>query len=354
LSKKKRKKHHDLDTGTQSGIFQRTIINSLLFLSLTLIITSLAILIYSILEDKTKKTLHAPAPVAPPAVTSDALIQKMGEIVTAEVKPEPLPSESDDYERALELIKPKEEALPKKEPVEKMPPKPVIRPVTAPKPKPAVIAPRPQLAIVIDDVSTHSQVQSLLATNIPLSLSIFPPTSSFPSTPKIARGLDFYMIHLPLEALNFNRPQEKTLMVTSSSVEIEGRVKEIRRLFPSAHIVNNHTGSKFTADAPSMTLLLSSLKKHGFVFVDSKTTAKSKAKQAGEAVVMNVVARDIFLDNVADVAYIQGQLKKAVEMAKKSGRAVAIGHPRESTIEALNKSHHLLKEVQIVYMKELL
>ncbi len=366
MHKKRRKKHHDSGYHYHDGgPIRRHLINTLLFLSLTLILTSSAILIYSFFEDKRKPLVTAPPKAEKPVSKADALIKKMGEIVSAEPYPPAMPSESEDYEHALELIKP----LPPKPAVEPKPlPAPPEKPAVAEKPvpkppvvvekkpplKPAVLPKKPKLAIIIDDVSSYAQVKSLKSTGIPLSLSIFPPTSTFPSTPKIARGLDFYMIHLPLEALNFASPQEKTLTVESTPVQVEGRVKEIRRLFPNAMLVNNHTGSKFTADTRSMKVLLYLLKKHGFTFVDSKTTAKTKAKLAGEAVGMPVVARDIFLDNVADVAYIHKQLKKAVALAKKRGRAIAIGHPRSTTIEALKKAASILRDVEVVYVKEMI
>lgn len=364
----------------ETGPVRRHLINTLLFLSLTLILTSSAILIYTFVEDTSKRPKIAASEPAKKVSRSEELIKKMGAIVSAEPYPEGIPSEIEDYEHALKLIKPKP-AIPEAEPAKKLPPRLLEKPVVAEKPavtekpviveKPApkekpvvaekpplepVIVPRakPKLAIIIDDVSSYSQVKSLRATGIPLSLSIFPPTRDFPSTPKIARGLDFYLIHLPLEAMNFASPQEKTLTVKSSSIEIEGRIKEIRRLFPGAFIVNNHTGSKFTADSRSMTLLLHSLKKHNFFFVDSKTTAKSKAKQVGRQVGMPVLARDIFLDNIADVGYIHKQLKRAVAVAKKNGQAIAIGHPRSTTVEALKRAATILKEVEVVYVKELI
>lgn len=369
MNRKRRKKHHDSGYHYESGPYRHYVVNILLFLSLTLILTSSAILIYSFFEDKTKRPMPmAAAKPEKPESRADALIKKMGDIVTAEPYPEVKPSESDDYEHALELIKPAEKkpepAAPKKLPPT-LPEKPVVaekpapaeEPVIAEKPplKPVAVPTRkPKLAIIIDDVSSHSQVKNLRSVGIPLSLSIFPPTSDFPSTPKIARGLDFYMIHLPLEALRFNRPQEKTLTVTSSPIEIEGRIKEIRRLFPGAALINNHTGSKFTADDRSMKLLLHTLKKYDFTFIDSRTTAKSKAKEAGKWVGMPVLSRDIFLDNIADVGYIHKQLKKAVALAKKRGQAIAIGHPRSTTLEALRKSAAILKDVEVVYVKELI
>lgn len=361
MSKKKRRKHHDTGHLHDSGHFRPYLINTLLFLSLTLIISSAAILLMSIFEDK--RTLKAPIAreLKKKPDSAQALIKKMGEIVSAEPKVELLPSESEDYEHALKLIKPAPLPPVEPKPVEekKLPPLKPAEPVVIEKPKakppkPAGMVQKPKLAIIIDDVSSYGQVRGLKATGLPLTLSIFPPTSSFPSTPKIARGLGFYMIHLPLEAMNYNHPQEKTLMLKSTPLEIEGRIKEIRRLFPAATMVNNHTGSKFTADTRSMKLLMHTLKKYNFTFVDSRTIGTSKAKQTGEEVGMKVLCRDIFLDNIADVGYIHKQLKRAVELAKKRGYAIAIGHPRESTIEAIKSAGPIVKDVELVYVKELI
>jgi len=65
------------------------------------------------------------------------------------------------------------------------------------------------------------------------------------------------------------------------------------------------------------------------------------------------LARDIFLDNIADIGYIKNQLKKAVKLAKKHGYAIAIGHPHSTTFKALATSGTILKDVDIVYIDEL-
>ena len=69
---------------------------------------------------------------------------------------------------------------------------------------------------------------------------------------------------------------------------------------------------------------------------------------------MPVLSRDIFLDNIADVGYIHKQLQKAVALAKKKGQAIAIGHPRSTTVEALKQAGSILKDVEVVYVKELI
>ena len=43
----------------------------------------------------------------------------------------------------------------------------------------------------------------------------------------------------------------------------------------------------------------------------------------------------MFLDNKADVAYTEGQLREAAAIAKRTGSAIAIGHPRPTTLEAV-------------------
>lgn len=343
--KKSKKAGRKKNTNHDSLDFGKYIVSFLLLVSFSLIVISVVIFIKIYIDEKDSRK-----PIAVQAEKKiDTLMEKMDEIVKQAPKKDDIPLESDDYEYAQKTIEPQkekpqeliEEKKPKETPEEK--PKPVYKPEK-----------KPKLAIIIDDVSSYGEVDKLKKTKLSLSLSLFPPTDNFPSTPKIARELDFFMIHLPLEALNFNSPQDRTLTINSSEVEIMGRIKQIRRLFPSAAIINNHTGSKFTADKEAMIKLMRALKEYDFEFVDSKTIGNSKAVEAGNFVNKKILTRDVFLDNVQDVSYIKEQLGKAVKIAKKNGYAIAIGHPRQKTIEALMDSSGILKDVEVVYVKELL
>jgi len=77
--------------------------------------------------------------------------------------------------------------------------------------------------------------------------------------------------------------QYGTLKITDSKEKMEARVKEIRKLFPTARYVNNHTGSAFTDDYKAMEILYSILRKEGFIFVDSRTTASTKVRKIAHA-----------------------------------------------------------------------
>ncbi len=213
---------------------------------------------------------------------------------------------------------------------------------------------KPRLAIVIDDVSTKAQMRRIQGTGLKLTPSIFPPSELSMMSHKLASSLEHYMVHLPMESGNkqFNT-HHKTLMVHSSMGTIENRVKEIRRLFPKAKYINNHTGSIFTADYSAMYKLYKALSKQGFVFMDSRTTSSSKVGKITSEFGHTYIARDIFIDNEHTIPYIHEQLKKAVKFAKKRGYAVAIGHPHKVTMDALALSKDILNDVELVYIDEI-
>ncbi len=211
---------------------------------------------------------------------------------------------------------------------------------------------KPKLIIIIDDVAYGYQVKALKNLGLKLNLSFFPSSSRHRDTPKYAKALRHYMIHLPLEANHYFNEEEVTLKVHSSSKEMEKFIAKIRKDFPRAKFINNHTGSKFTASYPAMKRLVGVLKRYGFVFVDSRTTPHSQVARVMREFGYPYIARNIFLDNEANVSYIQNQLKKAIRIAQKKGMAIAIGHPRKATIKALAKSKAILKEVQLIYIDE--
>ena len=213
---------------------------------------------------------------------------------------------------------------------------------------------KPKLAIIIDDVSTKHQLNSIQATGIKMTPSIFPPSERSMTSHTLARGLEYYMIHLPMESgsAQFNK-QYKTLITTFSKEQIEARAKELRTLFPTARYINNHTGSVFTDDYDAMQTLYTALRKEGFVFIDSRTIGTTKVPKITDEFGDAYVARSVFIDNEHNVPYIHRQLQKAVKMAKKKGYAIAIGHPHKTTMEALSTAASIFNDVELVYVDEL-
>ncbi len=211
---------------------------------------------------------------------------------------------------------------------------------------------KPKLAIIIDDVSVKSHVNAIKSLGIPLTMSFLPPTKNRPYSAKLAAKEKFYMVHLPMEAKNFNAEEDNTLRVTDSQQIISARIEEIKVLFPKVKYINNHTGSKFTSSEIAMNRLIFALNANNIRFIDSRTTATTKAPKVLKNFGLKYVARDVFLDHRMEKAYIKKQIKKAIRIAKAEGVAIAIGHPHSNTILALYESKELLKQVDLVYINK--
>ena len=211
---------------------------------------------------------------------------------------------------------------------------------------------RAKLAIIIDDVGTGEQAQKIAALPVRVTPSIFPPEYQRKDTRSLARGFEHYAIHLPMEASSAKN-NSATLRALDNYEKLRGVIAKLRADFPNAKFINNHTGSKFTADERAMQNLLRAMNEHGFLFIDSRTSPATKAKAAMKGLGMRYVHRDVFLDNQNSVAAVRKKLREAVALAKKQGYAIAIGHPKSSTLRALANSADILGEVDLVYLDEI-
>lgn len=213
---------------------------------------------------------------------------------------------------------------------------------------------KPKIAIVIDDVTTQAQKDKILAMGYKISMAFLPPTNTHPSSAKIAQSLSFHMIHFPMQASSaFKGEEVNTLRTTDSYETIEKRVKQLREWYPNAVYTNNHTGSVFTENDEAIDKLFRALKKYNFIFVDSRTSAKSVVKKYAKKYDMPYIVRNTFLDNEQSYQYVQKQLKEAIEIAKKQGYALAIGHPHEITLQVLKDSKNLFKDVEPIFVNQL-
>lgn len=249
-----------------------------------------------------------------------------------------------EEEQRREPIKPQHEYAPK-DPDAPPPP-------SAPRPK-RLDGSAPKLVIIIDDVSYSRDVKAIQSTGLPLVMSFLPPSPRHPESARLASQHTNAMLHLPLEAIHFDDEEPMTLRVGDSEEAIAKRVVALKQLFPNVRYVNNHTGSKFTADQESMEKLIRILKQEGIQFVDSRTIGKTKVPQATAAMGMRYIGRDVFLDHQDGVRNVKRQIKEAVAQAKRHGSAIAIGHPRSDTIQALKESKALLSEVRLVGIEQI-
>jgi len=228
----------------------------------------------------------------------------------------------------------------------------LANPATVKSKKRIVYHNKPKLAIIIDDVTTASQVRAIKSLHIPLTMSFLPPRPARPNSAKLAAHESFYMVHLPMEAMHFSAEEPDTLRVNNSQQEISARIKQIKKEFPRVQYINNHTGSKFTSNEVAMNRLIFALTANHIHFIDSRTTAKTMAPKVLKNFGLKYVARDVFLDHKMDKAYVKGQIKEAIKVAKANGHAIVIGHPHKNTLEAIYESKKLLQAVDLVQVNK--
>lgn len=217
---------------------------------------------------------------------------------------------------------------------------------------------KPKVLIIMDDMSQASQIKNLQALKLNIIPSIFPKTKNNPQTPQIAAQLakqnKTYMLHLPLEALNFEQQELHPIKVGSSKKLIESKLAQIKKDFPNLVYINNHTGSKFTQSKQDMRNLLDAIDQYGFKFVDSITISNPASEQLAKERQKLIMQRDIFLDNQTSVAYTKAQIKTLIKKAQKKGYAIAICHPHPTTFKALAQmSSELEDSLELVSPQEL-
>jgi hypothetical protein len=119
---------------------------------------------------------------------------------------------------------------------------------------------------------------------------------------------------------------------------------------PDALGINNHQGSKATADPRVVRAVLEVVKEKGLFFLDSRTTSASVALPEATKLAVPFLARDVFLDDVVAESTdpggapgaLEGAWEKAVLLARKKGQAILIGHPRTETLTFLAEKLKLL------------
>ncbi len=196
---------------------------------------------------------------------------------------------------------------------------------------------RPAIAIVIDDMGLDRKRSARVAGLAgPLTLAWLPYAHDLPTQTKAARAAGHeLMLHLPMEPSVKADPGPNALLTSLPAEEIRRRLTAALASFEGYVGVNNHMGSRFTADRALMAPVLAEVQKRGLLWLDSRTTPNSAASGLAPPLHLPFAGRDVFLDNVETVAAVRAQLARTEAVARHQGVAIAIGHPHDATIEAL-------------------
>jgi polysaccharide deacetylase 2 family uncharacterized protein YibQ len=213
-------------------------------------------------------------------------------------------------------------------------PAPAIPPPAAPPP-----AGHGRIAIVIDDIGP-ALADSERALRLPaaITMSVLPYAKHSPELAAEARKRGHeILVHMPMQPIGHADPGPNALLTGLSPAEFARRLNWNLTRFGGYVGVNNHMGSRVTADPALMRTVLLALRERGVFFLDSRTTAHSVGMTMAESLGVPALGRDVFLDNRMTPAAIRHQLGVAEAHAARHGSVIAIGHPHPVTVAVLEQ-----------------
>nr|WP_271409627.1 divergent polysaccharide deacetylase family protein [Pseudomonas sp. Q1-7] len=202
-------------------------------------------------------------------------------------------------------------------------------------------APPAHLALVIDDLGqTPLRDRRVLALPGPVALSILPDAPHSRELAEAAHAAGkTVMLHLPMDPATGPYAWHPGLPAS----ELEKRLDAALRRVPHARGLNNHMGSRMTAQRPAMGWLMQWLQQEHRFFIDSRTSAATVAAAEAQKAGLASLSRDIFLDDDQSPAAVAAQFQAALALARKQGSALMIGHPHPATLELLERELPRLK-----------
>ena len=216
----------------------------------------------------------------------------------------------------------------------------------------------PKIVFVIDDIGFHDKYKrQLVALGSNVTYAILPllPYSRYFGHLSEKTNVDV-ILHLPLDTTTDVTPGPGLIVSTMSDNDIRELLGRDLDSVPNYVGVNNHCGSRGTADKRLMTVILTELKRRRLFFLDSYTTKDSVVPEVARQVKIPFLQRGVFLDNSDTKESIRAEIGRLEAVAREKGSAIAIGHYRKNTLEVLAKEIPRLKAegFKIISLRKLL
>src|SRR4051812_17061464 len=193
----------------------------------------------------------------------------------------------------------------------------------------------PVIAMCIDDLGEDiagTDKAMALPKQVALSFLPYAQTTPFLAVEAARKGHEV-LAHVPMQAIGTIDPGPMALK--TGAPDNAARLAWNLARVPGLIGINNHEGSKFTADAAGLTPVVQALAARHLFFFDSRTGADSKVVTVARQFGVASAGRDIFLDDTASDSEIRKQLDALARTARSQGVAIAIGHPHDLTLQLL-------------------
>lgn len=194
-----------------------------------------------------------------------------------------------------------------------------------------------ELLLIIDDIG-NSQRLGKRAVELPgpLNLAFLPHTPYAAALAENAFSAGHgILLHAPMANEKGARLGPGALTREMDQASLQQTLTSSLAAIPHVQGLNNHMGSLLTQQPDAMLWVMQVAQQQGLFFVDSLTSPKSVALQQAKAAGIPALERDVFLDNDTRPQALQRQFRQAIQLAKRRGYAVLIGHPYPETLDFL-------------------
>lgn len=196
----------------------------------------------------------------------------------------------------------------------------------------------PFIAIVLDDLGVNvRRSDRAVALPAPVTLAFLPYAEELEDQTAAARKAGHeLLVHIPMQPHGEDAdPGPNALDMRLGAIEVLSRLDWDLARFSGYVGINNHMGSLFTESEEGMRLVAEGLRDRGLMFLDSLTSPKSVAASTVASYGVPTTVRDVFLDNTDTAEEVAMRLEQTERVARNTGTAIAIGHPRDNTLDVL-------------------
>lgn len=201
----------------------------------------------------------------------------------------------------------------------------------------AAAAELPAIGIIIDDLGDRlAEGRQAVELPGPVAMAFLPESTFTPRLAGAARAAGKeVLLHLPLAPL---KGKAHPMAIRADAPDQrEAMLQRALAAVPFAQGVNNHQGSALTERRADMDWLMGRLAGHSLYFVDSYTSPLSVAYASARDSGIPATRRQVFLDANPDLASVRKEFQRLVALARRTGSALAIGHPFDTTLTVLRE-----------------
>ena len=202
---------------------------------------------------------------------------------------------------------------------------------------------KPWISLVIDDFGfSKAMAEEYAALDLPLTWAIIPfQPQSKNSAEKAAEAHIPYIVHMPMAALGDKPWTEKSGVIDKgmSPETVTLLLRKAIKSLPGALGMNNHRGSRATADPATMEMVMNELAAGPLFFLDSRTSSSSVAYGTARKKGMFSAFVSVFLDNETSGESMEKQFNRGLAIAGTRGWVVMIGHTRPDTLNFLRRKN---------------